>query len=158
MVAITNQTCFKGKTGCPNADVGTAYEGFNPAGATKNISVPLVMANNYNYYTGIQVQNVGTGSCDTVTVTYRRNTFPGSTFAPIPEQTASLASGASVTFLQRKDSPSNQWGDYPDNTKSYVGSADIVAIGTNCSIATIVNQQFPPALGDQFMTYVGTNF
>lgn len=158
LVAITNQTCFKGKAGCPNADVGSAYEGFNAASATKLISVPLVMANNYKYYTGIQVQNVGTGSCDAVTVTYSANTYPGSAFAPVPEQTTNLASGSSFTFLQRKDSPTNQWGVYPDNTKSYVGSADIVSTGTNCLIAAIVNEQNPPALGDQFMTYNGTNY
>jgi len=151
LVAIVNQVCIAGKAGCPNASVGTAYEGFAAGSGSLHISAPLVMANNYNYYTGIQVMNVGTGAC-AVTVNYSANT--AGSFAPAADSTPSLAPNASVTYLQRE----GQWGAYQTVAKRYVGSATIHGTGANCSLSAIVNQVWPTATGDQFMTYDGFNY
>jgi hypothetical protein len=137
LVAIVNQL----KSG--TLSFGTAYEGFDPTSATSDLSAPLVMANNSGFFTGIQVQNVsGADPCD-VTVTYSANTVPGMG-TPTPE-TASIAAGASHTFLQS----GGQWTD------RYVGSATVA--GSGCSIVAIVNE-LNLSLNDQFFTYNGFNY
>jgi hypothetical protein len=150
LVAIVNQACRGGQAGCSTASMGSAYEGFT-SGATTTISAPLIMANNFNYYTGIQVQNVGTGSCN-LSVAYGANT--GGTFTPSTETASNIAVGASAKFLQR----GGQWGTYPDGSKLYVGGATVTGTGTGCSIIAIVNQINPSAAGDQAMTYDGFNY
>lgn len=152
LVAIVNQACRVGQSGCGLASMGSAYEGFS-SGATTTISAPLIMANNFNYYTGIQVQNVGTANCN-LSVAYGANT--GGTFAPTAEAASNIVPGASAKFLQR----GGQWGTYPatDNSKLYVGSAVITGAGSGCSIIAIVNQINPSAAGDQAMTYDGFNY
>jgi len=138
VVAIVNQVKQTGVA------VGTAYNGFNPDNATSKVSAPLIMANNSNYYTGIQVMNVGT-SATNITVDYGPNTAGG--YAP-PDETGSLAPGASKTFIQA----SGAWAG-----NKYVGSATVTASGGG-SIVMIVNQIRQPAQGDQFMTYDGFNY
>jgi hypothetical protein len=99
------------------------YNGFT--GGSTTVVAPLVMANNSGYFTGIQVQNVGSATAN-VTVTYGPNT--AGSFAPTAES-ASVAAGGSATFLQS----GGQW------TQKYVGSATI----TNAegqSLVAIVNQ------------------
>ena len=98
------------------------YNGF--AGGSTKVSLPLVMANNSGYYTGIQVQNVG-GSSTTVTVQYGTN-LAGS-FAPTSES-ATLAANESASFLQA----GGQW------TQKYVGSATVTSTGQ--PVVAIVNQ------------------
>ncbi len=95
------------------------YNGF--AGGSLTVSLPLIMAKNAGYDTGIQVQNVGTGSA-TVTVDYGANTV--GTYSP-SSQTVTLAPNASETFLQ---------GSWPER---YVGSASITS---NQDVVAIVNQ------------------
>jgi len=97
------------------------YNGF-AAGST-SVSLPLVMANNSGYYTGFQVQNVGSSST-TVNITYGGN-LAGS-FAPSAES-ATLAPDESATFIQS----GGQW------TQPYVGSATLSA---SQDIVAIVNQ------------------
>jgi hypothetical protein len=97
------------------------YNGF--AGGSLNVSMPLVMANNSGYYTGFQVQNVGTGTA-TVNVQYGGNI--AGPFAPSPES-ATLAPNQSQTFLQA----GGQW------TQKYVGSA---TISSTQDVVAIVNQ------------------
>jgi hypothetical protein len=138
VVAIVNQVKQTGVA------VGTAYNGFDPDNATDKVSAPLIMANNSNYYTGIQVMNVGTAATN-ITVDYGPNTAGG--FAP-PDETASLAAGASKTFIQN----SGAW-----TGNKYVGSATVTASGGG-TIVMIVNQIRQPAQGDQFMTYDGFNY
>jgi len=142
LVAIVNQVCPGGLSACSSA-VGTASEGFDPSTATNNVSAPLVMANNSGYYTGIQVQNVGTSAVD-VTITYGPNS--AGAFAPTADTTTSLAAGASWTVIQTG-------GAWTGN--SYVGSAQITATGP---IVALVNEINPTAAGDQFFTYNGFNY
>jgi hypothetical protein len=138
VVAIVNQVKQTGVA------VGTAYNGFDPDNATDKVSAPLIMANNSNYYTGIQIMNVGT-SATNITVDYGPNT--AGTFDP-PNETASLAAGASKTYIQA----SGAW-----TGNKYVGSATVTASGGG-KIVMIVNQIRQPAQGDQFMTYDGFNY
>jgi hypothetical protein len=131
IVAIINQLTLAGQ--------GSAYEGFNPATAGTSVVAPLIMANNSGFFTGIQVQNVGTGNCD-IAVVYGPNT--AGSFAPTTENFTGLTPGASNTFLQTG-------GSWPS---IYVGSATITGTGTNCKVASIVNE-LAFGTGDQFMTY-----
>jgi hypothetical protein len=131
LVAIVNQLSLVGQ--------GTAYEGFDPAGASTSVVAPLVMANNSGFFTGIQVQNVGTGNCD-IAVTYGPNT--AGSFAPAAESFTGLTPGSSNTFLQTGSS----WPSI------YVGSATITGTGASCKVASIVNELAFGA-GDKFMTY-----
>jgi hypothetical protein len=131
LVAIVNQLSLVGQ--------GTAYEGFDPAGASTSVVAPLVMANNSGFFTGIQVQNVGTGNCD-IALAYGPNT--AGSFAPAAETFTGLTPGSSNTFLQTGAS----WPDI------YVGSATITGTGATCRVASIVNE-LAFGSGDQFMTY-----
>ena len=148
LVAIVNQVY----PGSPA--YGTAYEGLNADDATFNISAPLVMSNNSTYYTGIQVQNVGTVAT-TVTIDYGPNT--GGTFAPANE-VFDLAAGASWTIIQNgavhaNGSTVNSW----TGVGTYLGSATITA---NAPIVAIVNEVTlsPSYQGDQFYTYDAFNY
>ena len=131
VVAIVNQLSLVGQ--------GTAYEGFNPAAAPITVVAPLVMANNSGFFTGIQVQNVGTGNCD-IAVAYGPNTAGG--FVPTNENFTGLTPGSSNTFLQTG-------ANWP---ATYVGSATVTGTGATCKVAAIVNELSFGA-GDQFMTY-----
>lgn len=99
------------------------YNGFT--GGSTTVSMPLVMSNNSNFYTGYQVQNVGTAATD-ITVDYGANL--GGTFNPANE-TATLQPGESKTFLQNT-------GQFA--TPKYVGSATITTTGE--PVVAIVNQ------------------
>jgi hypothetical protein len=117
-----------------------ALLGYNSFGnGSTTITAPLVMANNSVFFTGIQVQKVGTGNCD-IAVTYGPNT--AGAFTPANEPFAGLTPGSSNTFLQTGAS----WPSI------YVGSATITGTGTNCKVASIVNK-LAFGVGDQFMTY-----
>jgi hypothetical protein len=138
LVAITNQLTLAGK--------GSAYEGFNPTAATLTAVAPLVMANNFGYFTGVQVQNVGTGNCD-FTVKYSPNTVSSAIGTPINETATAVAPGASFTFLQL----GGQWTD------RYVGGANVTGTGAGCLVAAIVNELNNGAAGDLLFTYNATN-
>jgi hypothetical protein len=138
IVAIVNQVKLSGVA------LGTAYNGFNPAGATEKASAPLIMANNSGYYTGIQVMNVGGAPTD-ITVTYGPNS--AGSFAPAAEY-STLAPGDSYNSIQN----SGAW-----TGKTYVGSLTVEA-SAGGQIVMIVNQIWPAAPGDQFMTYDGFNY
>jgi hypothetical protein len=138
VVAIVNQVNVVGTA------LGTAYDGFDPAAATDKVSAPLIMANNSGYYTGVQVMNVG-GSSTSITVTYGPN-LVGS-YAPPPE-TTTLAAGNSYNSIQS----GGAWG-----SNKYVGSLTVQA-ASGGEIVMIVNQVWPAAPGDQFMTYNGFNY
>jgi hypothetical protein len=140
LMCMVNQV-LAGAT-APDPDFGTAYEGFDPAGASSQASAPLIMAKNYGYYTGVQVQNVSGADPCNVTLTFSANTVGA--FTPTSES-ESIASGASHTFLQS----GGQWTD------TYVGSATIA--GDGCSVVAIVNQ-FLPGGSDQFFTYNAFNY
>jgi hypothetical protein len=99
------------------------YNGFT--GGSDEVSLPLIMANNSGFFTGIQVQNVGSSST-TVTIDYGTNT--AGSFAPT-DDTVTLAADESATFLQS----GGQWG-----TNKYIGSATITTTGED--VVAIVNQ------------------
>lgn len=160
LAVIVNQHCFTTAAGgyngavCPSA-VGSSYTGF-PGAPGARISAPLIMSANYKYYTALQIQNVGTGTCTSATITYSANT--AGTFAPIVETATSLAVGGSQTFLHR----GGQWEAFPFSsdtpTKLYVGGATIQGTGTGCLLAAIINQQNLNVSGDIFSTYNGFNY
>lgn len=144
LVAIVNQVR-------PAPALGSAYEGFDPLTATVKVSAPLIMANNSTYYTGIQVQNVTTGSVN-VTIKYGPNT--AGAFAPADE-VFTLAAGASKTIIQNGAPPGNgstvnNWG-----TNKYIGSATVTASG---NVVAIVNQVSLSVAGDQFATSDAFNY
>jgi hypothetical protein len=144
LVAIVNQVRA-------TPALGSAYEGFDPAVATNQASAPLIMANNSTYYTGIQVQNVDTGSVN-VTITYGPNA--AGAFAPAAE-VFTLTPGSSKTILQSGSFPGNgsavnSWG-----ANKYVGSATITANG---KVVAIVNQVSLSVSGDQFATGDAFNY
>ena len=97
------------------------YNGFT-AGATK-VSLPLIAAKNGPYFTGYQVQNVGSGTA-TVSVAYGPNT--GGSLAPAGES-FSLAPNQSQTFIQS----GGKWSD------KYIGSATITS---DQPVVAVVNQ------------------
>ncbi|MBN1317885.1 MAG: hypothetical protein JXA42_20540 [Anaerolineales bacterium] len=138
VVAIVNQVKMTGVA------LGTAYNGFDPDAATDKVSAPLIMANNNGYYTGIQVMNVG-DAATTITVSYGSNI--AGTYSP-GDETATLQPGASYNSIQS----SGSWIG-----KKYVGSLSVEA-SAGGSIVMIVNEVWPAAAGDQFMTYGGFNY
>jgi hypothetical protein len=142
LVAIVNQV-MPGVT-----SFGTAYEAFSAADATANINVPLVMANNSTYYTGIQVQNVSASDACAVTIAFGPNSAGTGTAADLD---FSLDAGASATFIQNSDDGTNDW----DVIGKYVGSANVTA---GCSVVAIVNEFSPSFAGDQFYTFDAFNY
>ncbi len=98
------------------------YNGFTTGSAT--VSLPLIMSNNNGFYTGIQIQNVGSEVAN-VTVDYGTNI--GGSFNPA-DDTATLDPGESTTFLQNT-------GQF--EAPKYVGSATITS---NQPVVAIVNQ------------------
>jgi hypothetical protein len=141
----------------------STYAGFNPTTATDKVLAPLVVANNFGTFSGVQVQNVGT-SATSVTITYGPNTFqgtppPGFTLCPTPTpRTTTVQAGASFTFLQtyiagQPTGLSPIGSDSQFQSCMYVGSATITA-GSGGKIAAIVNQvSTGPASNDKLFTY-----
>lgn len=108
------------------------YGGFT-AGSNL-VALPLIMANNSGFYTGVQVQNVGAADA-TVTMTYAPN--GAGAFTPTNES-FTLAPGASQTFIQN----GGQW------TGKYIGGA---LLQSNQPLVAIVNQVRPsPSLGTAY--------
>jgi hypothetical protein len=152
LVVIVNQAF-------PDTDpgpFGTAYEGFNTDLASTRMSVPLVMANNNTYYTGIQVQNADAEPVQ-VTIKYAPNAATG--IDPIDEPQSdvfTLQPGASKTLIHNDAPPANgstvnDWGEIG----TYLGAASITATGP---IVAIVNEFTWGFAGDQFYTYTAINY
>ena len=141
----------------------SSYAGFNPTTATNTVLAPLVAANNFGTFSGVQVQNVGT-STTSVTITYGPNTFQGTppsgfSLCPTPTpRTTIVQAGASFTFLQtyiagQPTGLSPIGSDSQFQSCMYVGSATITA-GSGGKIAAIVNQvSTGPASNDKLFTY-----
>jgi hypothetical protein len=141
----------------------STYAGFNPTAATDKVLAPLVVANNFGTFSGVQVQNVGT-STTSVTITYGPNTFQGTppsgfSLCPTPTpRTTTVQAGASFTFLQtyiagQPTGLSPIGSDSQFQSCMYVGSATITA-GSGGKIAAIVNQvSTGPASNDKLFTY-----
>lgn len=99
-----------------------AYNGFT--GGAEQPVMPLVQGNNFGYFTGIQVQNVGTESTD-VTVSYA----PGSEGTAC-QQTETIAAGASATFLDCASM----------SLPTFIGGASVTANSASQPLVAIVNQ------------------
>jgi hypothetical protein len=145
----------------------SSYAGFNPTTATDTVLAPLVAANNFGTFSGVQVQNIGT-TPTSVTITYGPNTFtgtppPGFTLCSTPTSrttTVPVQPGASFTFLQtyiagQQAGLSPIGSDSQFESCTYVGSATIKA-DAGGKIVAIVNQiSTGPASNDKLFTYGG---
>ncbi|HEX5691634.1 MAG TPA: hypothetical protein VFX76_16585, partial [Roseiflexaceae bacterium] len=139
LVAVVNQL---GTT-----STGSSYEGFNPANATANVSLPLLMNANGGFSTAFQCQNVGSAPT-TITIKYGPNTRSG--FTAVPAQaTQNIAAGASGAPIRATDQNAN--------LGTYVGSATVTASG-GVPVVCVVNESGPTNGGDTLLTYDGTNF
>jgi len=114
---------------------GEAYGGFDAADAGDTVVMPLIMDNNAGYFTGFNVQNVGSAS------TTVDCTFTGSSYTV----SATLAGGEALNDLQ------DDMG-----TTRYVGSATCTA-GSGGQIVAVVNELGASATSDQLLVYEGIN-
>lgn len=146
LVAIVNQVA---------GSSASSYESFATANATGTVKVPLAMANNFGAFTGIQVQNVGGASTD-ITLTYGPNTVTGGDACGTPvARTATIAAGASVTFIQSGAGAATDGFDSQFATCRYVGSATVTAAAGG-KVVAIVNQASTGG-GDTLFTYNAFN-
>jgi len=114
---------------------GEAYGGFDPMAANDTVVMPLIMDRNSNYFTGFNVQNVGSDPTDVVC------TFTDTTY----EVSANLAAGEALNDLQN--------GMIADG---YVGSGTCTASGgTDNMIVGVVNELGPS--NDALLVYEGIN-
>jgi hypothetical protein len=130
LVAIVNQHNFSNNK-------GASYGAFNPDQATAKVVMPLITDHNYGYFTGFNVQNVGT-SAATVSCT-----FYNSARTVGPEV---LAPGDALT--------DTQYGVLGD---PYVGSATCTAVEGDAKIIGVVNYLRSSGTADTFLTYEAFN-
>jgi hypothetical protein len=131
MVAIINQTNF--------TNFASAYNGFDPATATTTLSMPLLMDRNFGYFTGYNLQNVGTGEA-AVTCTYSTASNGGT----IATDNFTLAAGEAVNELQLNQA----------SQTTYVGSANCTA---DQPIIAVVNELGAGTTVDLLFTYEAFN-
>ncbi|MFZ6027659.1 MAG: hypothetical protein ACOYYS_08090 [Chloroflexota bacterium] len=127
LVAIINQL-LPGRN-------GEAYGSFNASVAGTTVVMPLIMDDNGGYFTGFNVQNVGSAAT-TVNCTFTNSTYTVS---------ATLDAGEALNDLQ------NDMG-----TTAYVGSATCTA-GTGGQIVAVVNELGASGSADQLLVYEGIN-
>ncbi|MFC2031197.1 hypothetical protein ACFLWA_10760 [Chloroflexota bacterium] len=130
LVAIANQHNY-------DTAKGAAYAGFNPDSATDTVSFPLIADRNWEFFTGYNVQNVGTAAT-TVNCTFSNN---GRTVGPMV-----LQPGEAFTDVQL-----NLLGN------PYVGSSTCTATGGDTSIVGVANYLKSASEADTFQTYEGFN-
>lgn len=126
LVAIVNQL----NTG---AGKGAAYNAFDPAQATSTVNFPLIMRDNFGFFTGFNIYNAGAAAANVAC------TFSG-TGGPAPVN-ATVAAGATLTAVQIGTGP-------------YVGSATCTAAGG--SLVGVANE-LSSAAGDNLFAYTGFN-
>lgn len=126
LVAIVNQLNSA-------AGKGAAYNAFDPAAATATVNFPLIMRDNFGYFTGFNIYNAGGASADVAC------TFSG-TGAPAPVN-ATVAAGSTLTAVQT-------------GTGRFVGSATCTAAGA--SLLGVANE-LATAAGDNLFAYTGFN-
>ncbi|NJK81401.1 MAG: hypothetical protein HC914_16545 [Chloroflexaceae bacterium] len=142
----------------------SAYESFTGDAGSGDTRAPLASANNFGFFTGIQVQNLDTANAVNVTIAYGANTYSGPMTAcsNLQPRTRSIPAGAGFTFLQNSfsgdENPETATGLNSFDSQffqcGYVGSATITTAG---EIVAVVNQiQFPGA-GDSLTTYNAFN-
>ncbi len=114
------------------------YNAFTNAGTS--IAVPLLVANNFGDYTGLQVQNTGGAAAD-VTVTFSANAVTsapaGQAVCGTPSPvTFQLAGGASKTLIQANGAESEGFQPFFASCR-YVGGATVTS---SAPLVAIVNQ------------------
>jgi hypothetical protein len=142
LVAVVNQLDATGTN-----KAGSSYEGFNPATATRNVSLPLLQANNSNIFSGIQIQNT-TGTPANVTLTFSPNTLTSGAnlCTALAAKQQAVPANASVTLLTPLLVPAAGC--------RYVGSATVTS---DQNIVAVVNQLQLPGSGDALSSYNGFN-
>jgi len=139
VVVVVNQTSLTS---------GTAYEGIPQSAITgkTTVSVPLLMANNAGFYTGLQCRNAGTSPA-IVTLTYSTYANPrtGRNFTPPPFTSSSIAPGGIVNVQQNF------------GAEAYVGGGNITTNPTT-EMACVVNELMVGTGTDTFLTYDGINY
>jgi hypothetical protein len=130
LVAIVNQHAF-------GSNKGASYGAFNPDAASAKVVMPLIMDRNFGYFTGFNVQNVGTSST-TVSCT-----FSGTSYT-VPATV--LAPGEALTDVQLNNIS-------PD----YVGSGICTATGGDAKIIGVVNELLSAGSADTFLVYEAFN-
>lgn len=151
IAVIVNQVSSSGSN-------GSAYAAVDPSATTQVINAPLIQANNFGTFSGVQVQNTGTAATQ-VTVTYGPNSpeasngLPsGQSACPTPTaRTQTLQPGASFTFIQSNAISGDPQFDSQFASCRYVGSATISA-ASGGKLTAIVNQVNPSG-GDGLFTY-----
>jgi len=117
-----------------------AYGGFG--GGSANLIMPLVNENNYGYFTGIQIQNLGAAATD-VTVSY---TAGGGMPGTACQETRTVAAGKSVTFAQNVFTPSTDpttlISENCNAGETFVGSGMVTANTGGAPLVAVVNQLF----------------
>lgn len=140
VVAIVNQ--LNG-----GSNKGAAYNAFDPAAGTERVVFPLIMDRNYNYWTGFNVVNVGSG---TVAAASLVCTVTGTDINGDP---------VTATFNPPSDlGPGEGWNQVNINLLAdrFVGSADCVAPAGSMLVGT-VNEVNTVSAKDAFLVYEGTN-
>jgi hypothetical protein len=116
VVAVVNQI---GDT-APSPNLEQTYNGFAPASGGDTLYAPIALHDFYGFNSAFQVQNISGAPMD-ITVTYSDG---------ISDTVASVADGASATFLQANEPHVTRW----------TGSA-VVTNNTGGAMVGIVNQQ-----------------
>ena len=104
-----------------------AYDGFIVSGSTNPV-MPLVMGNNFGYFTGIQIQNTSATTDTSVTVSYTASTGTSCT------ETKTIAKSTSETFALSGSCT----GTGISNT--FIGSAAVTGNTNSVDLVAIVNQ------------------
>lgn len=113
-----------------------SYDTFT--GGSASVGIPLLMANNFASFTGLQIQNAGNAST-TATVTYSPNAVSGDgTCGTPPAKPVALAAGASFTLIQAGGDPALGFDAF-FATCRYVGGATLTSDNGQPLVA-IVNQ------------------
>jgi hypothetical protein len=126
LVAIVNQLNL------PDGK-GAAYNGFDPGLATDSVNFPLIMRDNFGFFTGFNIYNAGMANANVTC------TFSGAG-APAPVN-ATVAPGDTLTAIQL-------------GSGLYVGSVQCTAAGG--SLVGVANQ-LGSAAGDNLFAYGGFN-
>ncbi len=113
-----------------------AYSSFDPESATQTVRLPLIMDRNDDYYTGINIMNVGLSPTDVECI------FIDTTYTV----TKTLQPNEALTDLQTNKI-----------REGYVGSATCTAQAADAKIVGVVNQLQIGSSDDQFLVYEGFN-
>jgi hypothetical protein len=143
LVGIGNQLLFSGAN-------GGAYSAFDASNATAKVVMPLIMDRNNGFFTGFNVQNVGSEAADVQCV------FSLPDDPNLPDQSAytvsaNLAPGAALNDIQLNKIP--EIAQLPN--QRYVGGATCTATPSTAKLVAVVNELGPDLTLDQLLVYEG---